>query len=104
VGERFANRLQRLRQTAGLSQPQLAAIALCPVGTLRNWEQGRRLPYLDTAVRLAKALNVTLDELAGDADDMHDPEAPAPSRPGRPRKTPAPADDTTASKPRKAKK
>jgi transcriptional regulator with XRE-family HTH domain len=34
-----------------------------PIGSLRNWEQGIRLPRLDAAWRLAHALNVTLDDL-----------------------------------------
>lgn len=50
-----------------MSQPQLAAEAGVPVASLRNWEQGRgrHPPYLDVAARLAQALGVTLDELAG---------------------------------------
>jgi transcriptional regulator with XRE-family HTH domain len=57
--------LQRLRQAAGLSQPQLAEAAGVPVATLRDWEQGRRAPPLDTAARVAVALGVSIDELAG---------------------------------------
>ena len=64
-GEMMGQRLQRLRQAAGLSQPQLAEAAAVPVASLRNWEQGRRLPQLDAAARLASALGVSLDELAG---------------------------------------
>jgi transcriptional regulator with XRE-family HTH domain len=86
VGERFADRLQRLRQVAGLTQLQLAEAARNPVSSLRNWEQGRRLPQLDAAVLLAEALGVTLDELAGKADDMRPVEEPEPKRPGRPGK------------------
>jgi len=59
-------RLQEFRQRAGLSQEQLAKAARLPAGSLRNWEQGRRLPRLDAAYRLAKALGITIDELAGD--------------------------------------
>jgi transcriptional regulator with XRE-family HTH domain len=85
MGERFADRLQRLRQAAGLTQIQLADAADSPVSSLRNWEQGRRLPQLDTAVLLAEALAVTLDELAGEAADMRPIDQPEPSR-GKPRK------------------
>jgi transcriptional regulator with XRE-family HTH domain len=63
-GETMGQRLQRLRQQAGLSQSQLAAAADVPIGTLRNWEQDRRTPLLDTAARVAKAIGVTIDELA----------------------------------------
>lgn len=61
----MANRLKELREAAGLSQSQLAKAAEVPVGSLRNWEYARRTPLLDAAARLAKALGVTLDELAG---------------------------------------
>jgi transcriptional regulator with XRE-family HTH domain len=61
----MGQRLQRLRQEAGMSQPELAKAADVPLGTLRNWEQGRRMPLLDTAARVAGALGVSLDELAG---------------------------------------
>ena len=60
-------RLQELRQQAGLSQSQLAKAASIPVGSLRNWEQGLRLPRLDAAYRLAQALGITLDALAGES-------------------------------------
>jgi transcriptional regulator with XRE-family HTH domain len=64
-GESMGERLQTLRQGAGLSQPALARAAGIPVGTLRNWEQDLRVPRLDVAVKLADALGCTLDELAG---------------------------------------
>jgi transcriptional regulator with XRE-family HTH domain len=78
--ESMGERLQRLRQAAGLSQPQLAEAAGVPVGTLRNWEQGRRVPLLDTAACVAGALGVSLDELAP-------PVAPAPAKKGKGRKS-----------------
>lgn len=58
-------RLQELRHEKGLSQAQLAKVAGVPAASLRNWEQGRRLPMLDAAFKIAKALGITLDELAG---------------------------------------
>lgn len=61
----MGERLKRLRQAVGLSQPQLAKAAQVPLMTLRNWEQNRRIPRLDAAMSLARALGVTLDELAG---------------------------------------
>jgi transcriptional regulator with XRE-family HTH domain len=67
--ETMGQRLQRLRREAGLSQRGLADRAGVPIGTLRNWEQGRREPYFSTAVRVAMALGVTLDELAARADE-----------------------------------
>jgi transcriptional regulator with XRE-family HTH domain len=76
----MGQRLQTLRQKAGLSQSQLARAAEVPIGSLRNWERGRRTPLLDTAARIAVALGVSLDELAGiDTAEM-------PAKKGRQRK------------------
>jgi transcriptional regulator with XRE-family HTH domain len=65
--ESFGQRLQRLRQEAGMSQARLAIAATIPLGTLRNLEQDRRIPRLDTADALARALGVSLDTLANDS-------------------------------------
>jgi transcriptional regulator with XRE-family HTH domain len=64
-GEDMGERLKRLRERAGLTQPQMAEAAGVPVSTLRQWEQGRRLPSLEGFIALADGLGVTLDELAG---------------------------------------
>jgi len=61
----MGQRLKTLRRKAGLSQSQLARAAEVPISSLRNWEYGRRTPLLDAAARIALALGVSLDELAG---------------------------------------
>ena len=61
----MGERLRWLRQAGGLSQSELAKAAGVPVGTLRGWEYGRRTPLLDAAARVAAALGVSLDALAG---------------------------------------
>jgi transcriptional regulator with XRE-family HTH domain len=61
----MGQRLQRLRQAAGMSQQKLAEAASVSVFTLRNWEQDRRGVPLEVAARIAVALDVSLDELAG---------------------------------------
>jgi transcriptional regulator with XRE-family HTH domain len=61
--ETMGQKLQRLRRAAGMSQSQLAQASDVPLGTLRNWEQDRRSPLLDTAGRVARTLGVSLDEL-----------------------------------------
>lgn len=63
--KKMGQRLQELRQRAGLSQSELARAAEVPIGSLRNWEHGRRTPLLDAAARIAQALGISLDELAG---------------------------------------
>jgi transcriptional regulator with XRE-family HTH domain len=65
--DRLGEHWKRLREAAGLSQPQLAKVAGVPVGTLRQWEQCRRLPSLEGFFDLARGLGVSLDELAGRA-------------------------------------
>jgi DNA-binding XRE family transcriptional regulator len=64
-GEGMGGRIKRLREAAGMSQPQLAKAAGVPLTTLRQWEQNRRLPSWEWAVALADGLGCSLDELAG---------------------------------------
>jgi transcriptional regulator with XRE-family HTH domain len=64
--EAMGKHFQELRQAKGLSQSELAKAVGVPMPTLRNWEQGRREPGLGAAYHLARALGVSLDELAGD--------------------------------------
>jgi transcriptional regulator with XRE-family HTH domain len=75
----IGRQLQKLRQAAGISQPDLAQAAGIPVGTLRGLEQGRRIPRLDTAGKLAHALGISLDALLGDGDKGA-PARPAPAK------------------------
>jgi transcriptional regulator with XRE-family HTH domain len=64
-GIAMGERLQQLRHAAGLTQTQLADAADVPVGSLRNWERGRRKPTIDIAARLATAIGCTLGQLGG---------------------------------------
>lgn len=61
----FAEKLQDLREKAGLSQSQLAKESDIPVWTLRGYEQGRRQPLWDVIFKLADALGVTCQEFRG---------------------------------------
>ena len=61
--ETFGQRVARLRVAAGLTQEQLATKAELPAGSLRNYEYDHRRPRADAAVRLARALGVTAEEL-----------------------------------------
>jgi transcriptional regulator with XRE-family HTH domain len=58
VNEFFAERLKELRHAAGLTQEALAALAGVPVGTLREYEHGRRRPLFENVVKLAEALGL----------------------------------------------
>ena len=89
--ETLGKRLQRLRVAAGFSQPRLAAAAGVPLGTLRNLEYDRRVPLVDTARDVARALGLSLEELIDDAvivtpQQRRDRGPPGPV--GRPRKAP----------------
>jgi transcriptional regulator with XRE-family HTH domain len=92
----FGEKLKELRAGRGLTQERLADAAGVPVGTIRDYEQGKRDPLLSNAQRLAGALGVSLDVFPGpDGDAAPDgtkapPPGPAPKRPrkggsGRPR-------------------
>jgi transcriptional regulator with XRE-family HTH domain len=61
----MGQRLQRIREARGLSQAQLARKAGVPPASLRNWEQDRRGISLEAAARIAVALGISLDDLAG---------------------------------------
>jgi transcriptional regulator with XRE-family HTH domain len=79
------DRLKRLRTAAGLTQQALAFKAGLSMSAVIHIEKGRIPdPRISTLRRLAGALGVTVDELAGPEDE---PEPPArPDKPGRPRK------------------
>lgn len=81
----FGERLKELRQLAGWSQSGLAEKSGVPIGTIRDYEQGRRDPLLLTAARLARAINQPLEALV-DASAIEALEKPADARvrkPGR---------------------
>ena len=61
--ETFAERLKHLRKKAGFSQEELAHKMELSIMTIRRWEWGERQPRLEEIQKLAKALNVSEDEL-----------------------------------------
>ena len=61
----MTNRIKYYREKRGPTQRALAARAYCGVNSLCGWENGRRIPRVDTALCVARALNVTVDELFG---------------------------------------
>lgn len=62
--ETLGQRLQRLRVAAGLTQSQVAAETGVSLSAVQNWEIDRREPGFRAGCRLAKTLNVTVEELA----------------------------------------
>lgn len=56
--------IQRIRKEKGLTQDELARKADMPYATLAKIESGMvRNPTINTIIKLAVALNVTLDQL-----------------------------------------
>jgi len=71
----IGERLRRLRDKRGLSVRQLARLAEVPHETISRLENNQqRHPSLPVAMRLAKALGVTLDYLAGMYEDEDEDE------------------------------
>lgn len=60
----FSERLTALRREKGLSQPELAERVEVSKDTYRRWEWDKQEPRLGELLRLAEALNVTVEELA----------------------------------------
>ena len=62
----LARNLKKLREKKGLSQDRLAKLADVANNTIIKIEQGENInPTLDTLKKIAKALEVSLDELTG---------------------------------------
>ena len=61
----FGQRLERIRKERGLTQIDLAALINSSQRTLSHYETGRGYPPAPTIAALAKALNVSADELLG---------------------------------------
>ncbi|MDO8676316.1 MAG: helix-turn-helix transcriptional regulator [Candidatus Azambacteria bacterium] len=60
----LANNLKKLREKKGLSQDRLAKLADVANNTIIKIEQGENMnPTLDTLKKVAKALDVSVDEL-----------------------------------------
>jgi transcriptional regulator with XRE-family HTH domain len=86
----FAERLKRLREAAGLSQPELAERAGMNRFGVAKLEQGVREPSWATVQALAAALGVTVLDFADDTPPTKRPAAQsAEEKPRRPRKASA---------------
>jgi DNA-binding XRE family transcriptional regulator len=77
----FAERLQQLRDKAGLTQQQLADASGVNVWTIRGYEQGRREPNWKGAIQIAAALRVPVEAFADCVSDQ-DSEPPSKTRRG----------------------
>jgi transcriptional regulator with XRE-family HTH domain len=64
----IAHTLKSLRAKNKLSQAQIAKIVDTKVSAVSRWEQGSVKPNLEMAVKLATALNVSMDVFCGISD------------------------------------
>ncbi len=56
----FNKKLKKLREEKGLSQAELAKMAGVSQTAISDVETGNKMPKLDTAMKICKALNVKL--------------------------------------------
>jgi transcriptional regulator with XRE-family HTH domain len=63
--EQLAETLRELRQSRGLTQARLAELLEVSPRVYNRWETDAVAPRLDTLVKIADILEVTLDELVG---------------------------------------
>ena len=62
----FAERLVVLRKRAGFKQEDLASEVGVSIDTIRRWEGEKQEPRLGELIRIADALGVRINELAGE--------------------------------------
>ena len=62
---KFGERLKELRKVNGFTQKSLAAVAKVAETSITDWERGRSEPCLQDLIKLAIALNTTIDYLVG---------------------------------------
>ena len=65
---KFKERLKELRKVNHFLQRELAEKISVSTDTIHNWEKGRSEPCLQDLIKLAVALNTTIDFLVGKDD------------------------------------
>lgn len=63
--EGFVERLRKARTARRLTQARLAELLEVSARVYNRWERGTSIPKLDTVVKIAEILEVTVDELVG---------------------------------------
>ena len=70
----FSFNLKKYRKRKNLSQCKLAKTLHYGCTAIANYESGRNEPSIDSRIKLAEALDVTIDELVGikqKSDELH---------------------------------
>ena len=57
------NNLKKIRQNKGLTQNYLSNKASIPYRSYQDYEHGKRTPNVYTAIRIARVLKTTVEEL-----------------------------------------
>lgn len=61
----FGERLMELRKKANMTRQELGEICGVAPSTIVNYERGTRIPYADTAVKMAQHFGLSVPELLG---------------------------------------
>lgn len=61
---KFGRMIKEAREVNGISQERLAGKLKLSRISINNYEQGKQVPNLDTAIKIALHLNIQLDALA----------------------------------------
>ena len=61
----FATRLRELRKNNNISQKKLSSYLNFGYTAIANYESGRNEPSLDSLIKIAEVLDVTIDDLLG---------------------------------------
>ncbi len=69
----FSERLKLLRSARNITQARLAELLGVDPRVYNRWERGTATPQLDTVMKIADILQVSLDELAGRTDSLSEP-------------------------------
>ena len=64
----FGERLTAIRKEKKISQSELAKMVGIHANVLGRYERGEARPFVETAVKLAQALNVSADYLLGNTE------------------------------------
>lgn len=65
---KFPERLKTLREESGFTQQHLAEVLNLTSGAVSHYENGTNEPTIETLIRIADILNVSVDYLVGNAD------------------------------------
>lgn len=65
ISETLPENLKRIREMRGLTQAELGRRAEMGAASVSHFETGQRVPSLESLVRLADALDVSVDALLG---------------------------------------